>query len=395
MKIHYSIVDKFPTYRVDLTELFDVQLRALGLVTQWYMDAGQERPTSPPLGNEVIAPPTSKNGLTGRLRYWLHDIWHLIFSTGDGIDGIQCRDKYVAAVVGLLVARIRRKPYFFWCSYPFPEHYEELAKAAHGPRKFYYLAHARLGRICLYGIVFPRADHLFVQSQRMLDNFVQAGVPATRMTPVPMGVPPRMVEWVRRTTSTTVEGKVVYLGTLTAVRKLETILHAFKMVLGQHPHARLWMVGDGDSPGERQGLERLAMELGIQNAVVFTGFIPMEQAWQHAREAQVCLSPFYPTPILEVASPTKLVEYMALGRPVVCNDHPEQTLVIQQSGGGLCVPWGVEGFARAMSQLLADPDLCDRMGEKGSNWAAQTRQYDAIARMVFARYQKLMRLAQP
>jgi glycosyltransferase involved in cell wall biosynthesis len=395
MKIHYSIVDKYPTYRVDLTELFDVQLRALGLETQWYMDAGQKAPPADPAGNTVITPPVSASSLLGRLRYWLHDIRHMIGRTGHDIDAIQCRDKYIAAVVGLLVARIRRKPYFYWCSYPFPEHYQELASSASGPRKAYYLVHALIGRVCLYGLVLPRADHVFVQSQRMLDNFVAAGISASQMTAVPMGVPPRMLDWVRRTQDAPQLGKVVYLGTLTAVRRLDTILRAFKQVVAAHPHARLWMVGDGDSPHERQGLERLARELGIQDSVVFTGFIPMEQAWQHAREAQVCLSPFFPTPILEVASPTKLVEYMALGRPVVCNDHPEQSLVIKESGGGLSVPWGETEFAAAINRLLDDPSACDAMGAAGAAWVAQARQYDAIARMVMARYRQFMEPARP
>ncbi len=42
--------------------------------------------------------------------------------------------------------------------------------------------------------------------------------------------------------------------------------------------------------------------------------------------------------ILRAASPTKLVEYMAMGKAVVANDHPEQKRVIEESGAGYCVP---------------------------------------------------------
>jgi hypothetical protein len=43
---------------------------------------------------------------------------------------------------------------------------------------------------------------------------------------------------------------------------------------------------------------------------------------------------------LNPASPTKLVEYMALGKAVVANDHPDQRMVLEQSGAGICVTVG-------------------------------------------------------
>jgi glycosyltransferase involved in cell wall biosynthesis len=99
-------------------------------------------------------------------------------------------------------------------------------------------------------------------------------------------------------------------------------------------------------------------------------------------EADVCVSPFFPTPILNSTSPTKLVEYMAMGKAVVANDHPEQRLVIAESGAGLCVAWDETAFAQALLRLLRDPALARNMGERGRAWVLQHRTYDAIADLV-------------
>ncbi len=89
--------------------------------------------------------------------------------------------------------------------------------------------------------------------------------------------------------------------------------------------------------------------------MVFVGQLPQAQALRYVREADVCVSPFYPTAILQSTSPTKLVEYMAMGKAVVANDHPEQKRVIEESGAGYCVPYEEQPFADAIVKLLKDP----------------------------------------
>jgi glycosyltransferase involved in cell wall biosynthesis len=94
------------------------------------------------------------------------------------------------------------------------------------------------------------------------------------------------------------------------------------------------------------------------------------------------VSPFFPSPILNSTSPTKVVEYMLMGRAVVANDHPEQRLVIDQSGGGLCVPYDEAAFAQAIVRLLDSPQLAQEMGERGRRYVIEHRAYHAIADLV-------------
>ena len=81
---------------------------------------------------------------------------------------------------------------------------------------------------------------------------------------------------------------------------------------------------------------------------------------------------------------------MALAKPVIANDHPEQTQVIDASGGGLHVPWDETRFAEAMITLLRNPVLAEEMGRKGRAYVAQHRCYSAIAEHVGRAYLSIL-----
>jgi glycosyltransferase involved in cell wall biosynthesis len=113
-----------------------------------------------------------------------------------------------------------------------------------------------------------------------------------------------------------------------------------------------------------------------------TGFLPMTEAWGYVRAAEVCVSPFYPTFVLNSTSPTKLIEYMAMGKAVVANDHPEQKQVLRDSAGGLCVPYREKAFADAIVELIRNPQKAAEMGQNGRKYVEQHRTYHTIAGMV-------------
>ena len=102
------------------------------------------------------------------------------------------------------------------------------------------------------------------------------------------------------------------------------------------------------------------------------------------------LSPFPRGYLLDSASPTKAIEYMALGLPVIVNDNPDQAQVIRESGEGLCVSLEPGAFAGALLELLGDPARRREMGEKGRRYVVKVRGYDKLAETVAATYKRLL-----
>lgn len=398
IKIYYSIPEEFPPFRLDISELFSQSLAQKGLDITWYMRAPADHPTSGKFeyfSAPCFMPPKIKNPvklgkLINKCLYWSFDIYYLAKSMFSGYEIIQVRDKYFAALLGLFFSKLSGNTFIYWCSYPYPEHTLNLADEAKGIKKILLKVQGKLAEFILYKIVIKHANHTFVQSLRMLEDIQSMGVSPEKMTPVPMGVPERVLSWARDQEVQVLPNTVAYVGTLSAVRRLHAIIEAFSLVVKSKPDAILMMVGDGDNPSERQALEDYVRELGIAESVIFTGFIPIEEAWKIAASAAVCLSPFYPTKILSSTSPTKLVEYLALGRPVVCNNHPEQSRIIEESGAGLCVEWSASSFAEAVLYLLTHAEQAEAMGVKGPAWVKENRTYPIISNQVWNKYQLLL-----
>ncbi len=397
MRIYYSICDPYPAYRADVAELFGVELSKLGLQTDWFMkraDSDQVGDDSAFLGQRISLPPSwlPKRGPVTRLGYWVTDAACMVAQLWRRPDAIQCRDKFLVSLVGLVVARLLGVPFFYWCSYPFPEHAEEEGRRTGGLRGLLLRVKAQLQFWCLYRLICPGADHVFVQSRQMLKDMASYGISEGSMTPVPMGVSTRLVEQIGHSGDGALEAdRVVYLGTLAAARRLEFLVEVWEKVKANRPQAELWIVGDGDRPSERLDLERKFYEHGLSSSVRFTGFLPLTDALAIVSTAKVCLSPIYPSQILNAGSPTKLVEYMALGRPVVCNTQPEQAEIMASSGAGLCVDWSASAFAAAILELLNHPTEAEAMARKGPPWVAEHRSYPLLASQVLACYQRLMK----
>lgn len=121
------------------------------------------------------------------------------------------------------------------------------------------------------------------------------------------------------------------------------------------------LIGDGDS---RVALESQAVELKIADWVWFTGFIPEEDLLRYLSTADICLDPNPSSPLNDVSTWIKVMEYMALGKPVISFDLKETRT--SAADAALFVPPNDEvRFAEAIVQLMDDPARRRQMGEYG------------------------------
>lgn len=397
-RLYYSVPDEFPPFRVDIAELFTIITTKYDVEITWYMASDmphrkgkkkfKEQYVNLPL---TLAPTSMLTKIFNKLSYWFFDAFYFISLLFKKVDLIQCRDKYFAALIGLVVAKIKGISYVYWLSYPFPAHDLDLYSRSHGLKRYYYWFRSKLGAYILYELIIPKAEHSFVQSDEMLNDIADTfEIPKQKMTPVPMGVPNKALSF-SGDMDNKVEGRIVYLGTLAAIRKLTVLIDAFKIIKAQHQNVTLLIIGNAPFDHERKALEDYVAKQGLENDVEFTGFLPIESAWTLTSTAEICVSPIYPSPILNVGSPTKLIEYMALGLPVVCNRHPEQEEIIKESGVGLCVEWSAQEFAVAIKWMLDHKEEAKAMGQKGPEWVRQNRTYSLIADKVWQQYKQIFK----
>lgn len=405
MRILFFVRERYPTFRVDLVVLFGKYLSRLGIASDLVTlrDPGCDAPWA---GGEVLGPAASGGRLRGNAMKLLNDFRGLA-RIGPKYGLVLVRDKPLFALWAWLVARLRGVPFGYWMSFPLPESAIEFARER-GPsigllRWLVVYARGLLSYWTLYKVVLPRADLAFVQSDEMQRVLEARGVRMRAPLAVPMGVDheaireilarddsaitPSAAGWLAQARAAET---VVYLGTVEENRRLEMALDAFATVLRVRPEALLLIIGDADEPGDIEKLKTLARELGISDRVVFTGWLDMATAWQLVRAARVGFSPCPRGVLYDVASPTKAVEYMALGLPVVANDLPDQAFVIGRSGGGLCTPLDPGAFAEAMIELLSEPEAAQERGRAGQRWALENRNYESLAMMVRDRMQAVV-----
>jgi glycosyltransferase involved in cell wall biosynthesis len=399
----FVTADEFPTYRPDVEILFGKELLGRGHRIDWI--------ASGPTGEDGIvetrwrgcrawlAPVRSGAGVFGSLRNHLralrNELRILPLARREHYDFVQVKDCYLAALVGLLAARLSGTPFFYWHSFPFPEASLEQATVPGSRHPLLYRLRGRVLHLLLYRIICPAADHVFVQSDEMLRQMARSGIDPGKMTAVPMGVDEQVLDAAGPGCRSAGRGDrkgptIVYLGALDRLRRLDFLIHVFAAVAARHPDARLCLVGDGHDPADVDLLRETARACGVEDRLEITGFLPRERALEHVAAASVCVSPLPPGPVYEVSSPTKVLEYLALGRPVVANHIPDSRTVLTESGGGVSVPYEVEAFAEAVCHLLTDRQRADCMGRRGREYVREHRTYRVLADALERRYADLL-----
>lgn len=123
------------------------------------------------------------------------------------------------------------------------------------------------------------------------------------------------------------------------------------------------LVGDGT---ELQSMRIYARELGVADFVTFTGRVADEKMLEMLNTADVCVNPDVANEMNDKSTMNKIMEYMALGKPMVQFDLVEGRVSAQRAS--LYARRNDEkDFARKITKLLDDPKLRDQMGRYGRN----------------------------
>ena len=138
-------------------------------------------------------------------------------------------------------------------------------------------------------------------------------------------------------------------------------MRAFAQLHSQFPDSQYWLVGNGP---EKARLQKIARQLGVEDAVVFWGELPRPQALEKLAECDVLMHPS-----LHDSGGWVCAEAMAAGLPVICLDLGGPALQVNGDTGFkvTCSFAGaiVEDLAAALVSLSRDRALCSKMGAAG------------------------------
>jgi glycosyltransferase involved in cell wall biosynthesis len=145
-------------------------------------------------------------------------------------------------------------------------------------------------------------------------------------------------------------------------------------------------MGAGDAYDD---MVALAHELKLDEHVEFPGRVSDEFLQTCLSTADVCLSPDPANPLNDVSTMNKVVEYMAMGRPMVSFDLTEARVSAGEAAVYACDD-DVREFGRLVGELLDDPAARTRMGELGRTRVADELSWAVSQRNLIAFYDRLL-----
>ncbi len=184
------------------------------------------------------------------------------------------------------------------------------------------------------------------------------------------------------------DGQVlVYAGLTFSYRGLELLLEALAALAPRFPALRLELVGG--RPVEIAGLRGRACALGVEGRVHFRGSVPRTEVPRYLGAADVLVIPG--TVSGASASPLKMFEYMATGRPIVCVDIPALREVLDDDTAYFFPPGDAPALARALETALTRSEEAEKKGEQ-ARLRASAYTYGRRAERLLEIVQNVLRL---
>ena len=174
---------------------------------------------------------------------------------------------------------------------------------------------------------------------------------------------------------------VGWVGRMTAVKRTDDVVRAFRELLDRDVDAYLCLVGDGP---DRVRLERLAHELGVVRRCLFVGY-------------QNDVAPYYEVidalllPSVNEGTPVSVIEALAAGRPTVATRVGGVPDVVRDGVDGYLVDVGdAATLGERLAELARDPSLREEMGRAGSARVLARYAVDRLVEDIDAVYRELV-----
>lgn len=231
------------------------------------------------------------------------------------------------------------------------------------------------GKTLFKELPLPMALYVYY-SEKLIPLFYKktpfvAGSKSTEEELIGMGIPESNITNIRYAANhnllasgpKSAKPRVTYFGRVKRYKQLDHLIEAFKIVRENVPQAGLIIAGKGD---DYLTLGRLVKDWHLESSVELLGEVSEEEKVKLLQQAWI----FVTTSMKEGWGITVL-EANACGTPAIAYDVPGLRDSIKDGETGLLVPSGdIEGLAQAITKLLTDAELRERLGGNALDWAS-------------------------
>jgi len=310
------------------------------------------------------------------------------------VDIIVANDGIIDGFVAYLLSRKYDKPFVYYLSFLF----FELDKDAFTEiRRNVDNLFKRIGALVkkrLYIYLIKKCD-IFHPISQMMSEYFASYTQGKIVIPLPLCPAKHFREnYSVRKNSENHSYSLIYVGAIGAIRRIDFLIDLLQRIKENESEiqVKLRILGPIPDRDYLRKLQNKAISLGLKKHVEILPGVPISQVPDIIKCSDIGLSFYNPLLAYRTASPTKVVEYLSLGMPVIGNREVEdQKEVIEMSGGGFATRYDINEAAEKVIYLLTNTDKMITMGESGRRWVEANRNYSIMARELDIKYNQLLR----
>ena len=179
---------------------------------------------------------------------------------------------------------------------------------------------------------------------------------------------------------------VMNLGSVLSHSGLEVIFDAIPNILKEIPNFKLLVVGDGS---HLPSLKQRAIKLGINDKIIFTGFVPYKEVPKFCSIADLCINPFRIIDMTDKLSPVKIFDFMSCGKPVLATplkgmlyDFPKDSNTIIYAN--------LDDFEQEIISLLNNENL-EEIGIRSKKFVEKHFTWDIVAKKMLIEFENMIK----
>jgi colanic acid biosynthesis glycosyl transferase WcaI len=268
----------------------------------------------------------------------------------------------LVGLAGWWLSRLKKVPFVLEVRDLWPE---SLAGAGVGGQDS--LLYRAIGKTAAF--LYRAADSIAVVTPAFREQLVHKwNVPAKKISVILNGVetalfsPHNTDPVLTGSLKTPAQFLVSFIGTLGLAHGLDTLVAAAQQLQSIAPEVTIMLVGEG---ADRERIGRLVESKKLCN-VRFVPQQPRERIPAYTAASDVCVVTLKKSEVFETVIPTKMLEFMSCGRPVILAVRGEAQRILEAAGAGICIePGNPQALCDAILTLRQRPDLCAEMGRNG------------------------------
>ena len=168
---------------------------------------------------------------------------------------------------------------------------------------------------------------------------------------------------------------VLYIGALSPAYNFDQVLEAAKLLIS-HPDIEIIIQGGGELAPT---LKSKVKEMKLKNVSIIDKIVSREEVAKILNSVDALLLPLSGLGSIEMGISSKLYEYQAVGKPIICCSSGQPRRYIAETGSGIVVdPGDHEALAKAILYLKENPAIAGKLGKAGKRYVKNNLSIERI-----------------